>query len=298
LNRAFAVDEHDGLARMEIGIAYPMIPLEDALEDMVGKAQRGLGISDAVLCSRADILMEDLVDIRNGLLREAQARRVAGILHMHPDSLVAIAKKQWYPEIPIVPGLRQIRDERHPMTPNAYLIADANGDAVLFDTTSDATGIIEGIQKYSLRLGAICLTHTHDDHIMALPQLRAAFPRTPVYSPQREPVMETVHVDAGHEIRVSDLVIETRYTTGHTVGGMTYVVRRGLSVQVAAVGDALFAGSMGGGGHSWSEALTTNRKQLFTLAEETAVLPGHGPMTTIGQEKRHNPFYPEYKPQP
>lgn len=281
------------------GSQFPsMISLEDALEDMVGKAQRGLGMSDAELCAKADVLIEDLVDVRNGLLRETQVRRIAGILGMHADSLIAIAKKQWYPEIPIVPGLRQVRDEVHPMSPNAYLISDANGDAVIFDTTSDATAMIEAIRKHSLRLGAICLTHTHADHIMALPQLREAFPDTPVYSPLTEPVEGTIHVDAGHEFRVSDLQIETRQTSGHTVGGMTYVVRRGLSVQVAAVGDALFAGSMGGGAHSWAEALTTNRKQLFSLAEETAVLPGHGPMTTIGQEKRHNPFYPEFKPQP
>jgi hydroxyacylglutathione hydrolase len=275
-----------------------MIPLEDSLEDMVGKAQRGLGMTDAQLCAKADVMIEDLVDLRNGLLREAQARRVASILGLHADCLIAIAKKQWAPDIPIVPGLRQIRDEHHPMNPNAYLIADANGDTVIFDTTSDASFMIEMIQKHSLRLGAICLTHTHEDHIMALPQLRKAFPQTPVYSPHLEPVEDTIEIDAGHEIRVSDLQIETRYTTGHTVGGMTYVVRRGLSVQVAAVGDALFAGSMGGGKHSWAEALATNRKQLFSLAEETAVLPGHGPMTTIGQEKRHNPFYPEFKPQP
>lgn len=275
-----------------------MIPLEDALEDMVGKAQRGLGMTDAELCAKADVLIEDLVDVRHGLLREEQVRRIAGILHLHADCLIAIAKKQWYPEIPIVPGLRQIRDEHHEMTPNAYLISDANGDAVIFDTTSDASPMIDMIRRHSLRLGAICLTHTHEDHIMALPQLRAAFPETPVYSPAREPVADTIQIDDGHEIRVSDLQIETRYTIGHTEGGMTYVVRRGLSVPVAAVGDALFAGSMGGGRHSWAEALSTNRKQLFTLAEETAVLPGHGPMTTIGQEKRHNPFYPEFKPQP
>ncbi len=278
-------------------ITFPMIPLEDALEDMVGKAQRGLGMTDAQLCAKADILIEDLIDVRNGLLREAQVRRIAGILGLHADSLIAIAKKQWYPEIPIVPGLRQFRDEKHDWKPNAYAVADANGDVVIFDTTSDATPMIEIIKNHSLRLGAICLTHTHDDHISALPQLRAAFPGVPVYSSRREPVPDTIEIDAGHEIEVSDLQIEARATTGHTVGALTYVVRRGLSVQVAAVGDALFAGSMGGGAHSWAEALATNRKQLFTLSESTAVLPGHGPMTTIGQEKRHNPFYPEFKSQ-
>jgi glyoxylase-like metal-dependent hydrolase (beta-lactamase superfamily II) len=61
------------------------------------------------------------------------------------------------------------------------------------------------------------------------------------------------------------------------------------------VGDALFAGSMGGGMVSWEQALRTNRAQLFSLPDDTIVVPGHGPLTTIGEEKAHNPFYPEFK---
>jgi glyoxylase-like metal-dependent hydrolase (beta-lactamase superfamily II) len=64
---------------------------------------------------------------------------------------------------------------------------------------------------------------------------------------------------------------------------------------VAVVGDALFAGSMGGGMVSYEEALRTNRAGIFTLADETIVGPGHGPLTTVGEEKLHNPFFPEYQ---
>ncbi|MBI3416605.1 MAG: NAD-binding protein [Verrucomicrobia bacterium] len=52
---------------------------------------------------------------------------------------------------------------------------------------------------------------------------------------------------------------------------------------------------MGGGGVSWTDALSNNRKQIFTLPDETIVCPGHGPLTSIGEEKQHNPFYPEFK---
>jgi len=57
------------------------------------------------------------------------------------------------------------------------------------------------------------------------------------------------------------------------------------------VGDALFAGSMGGGNISYTDALATNRAEILTLPEETVICPGHGPMTTVGEEKRHNPFF-------
>jgi glyoxylase-like metal-dependent hydrolase (beta-lactamase superfamily II) len=60
------------------------------------------------------------------------------------------------------------------------------------------------------------------------------------------------------------------------------------------VGDALFAASMGRGNISYAEALANNRREIFSLPDETVIAPGHGPATTVGLEKRNNPFYPEF----
>jgi glyoxylase-like metal-dependent hydrolase (beta-lactamase superfamily II) len=60
---------------------------------------------------------------------------------------------------------------------------------------------------------------------------------------------------------------------------------------VAVVGDALFATSMGGGAISYQDAVSTNRSEIFSLPDETIVCPGHGPLTTVGWEKIHNPFF-------
>ena len=90
------------------------------------------------------------------------------------------------------------------------------------------------------------------------------------------------------------LRIAPKSTWGHSKGGISYVVT-GLAKPLVVVGDALFASSMGGGMVSFADALSTNRKELFTLPDETIVCPGHGPLTTIGEEKAHNPFYPEFK---
>ncbi len=70
---------------------------------------------------------------------------------------------------------------------------------------------------------------------------------------------------------------------------------RGLARPVAIVGDAIFAGSMGGGKVSYADALATNRKEIFSLPDDTIIAPGHGPMTSVGEEKARNPFYPEFK---
>jgi glyoxylase-like metal-dependent hydrolase (beta-lactamase superfamily II) len=70
-------------------------------------------------------------------------------------------------------------------------------------------------------------------------------------------------------------------------------VVRGLARTVAIVGDAIFAGSMGGGAVSYQDALKTNRENILSLPDETVLCPGHGPLTTVGEQKKVNPFFPE-----
>ena len=65
----------------------------------------------------------------------------------------------------------------------------------------------------------------------------------------------------------------------------------GLAQSLGIVGDAIFAGSMGGGMVSYQDALRTNREQILTLSDETILCPGHGPLTSVGEEKAHNPFF-------
>ena len=92
---------------------------------------------------------------------------------------------------------------------------------------------------------------------------------------------------------MGSLSLRSLHTYGHSVGGTTYLVD-GLEKPVAISGDSLFAGSMGGGMVSYQDALQNNREKIMTLPGETIVCPGHGPMTTIDEERRHNPFFPEY----
>ena len=89
-------------------------------------------------------------------------------------------------------------------------------------------------------------------------------------------------------------MIFTRLTCGHSIGGITYVISP-FNVQLAVVGDAIFARSMGGGMVSYADALRTNREEIFTLLDETVLAPGHGPLSTVAEEKKYNPFYPEFK---
>ena len=92
---------------------------------------------------------------------------------------------------------------------------------------------------------------------------------------------------------VDSLSLVAKHTHGHSVGGLSYVID-GLEKPIAVVGDAIFAGSMGGGMISYIDALRTNREKIMSLADDTILCPGHGPLTTVREEKQNNPFFTEF----
>jgi glyoxylase-like metal-dependent hydrolase (beta-lactamase superfamily II) len=206
------------------------------------------------------------------------------------QALEAVALKQFQPAPVAVQGFVQFTTPYSDYSVNSYLVWDAaTKEAVAFDTGADATEMLRFLEEKGLTLKAIFLTHTHGDHVLELDRLRE---RTgaPAYVGDREPLEGAESFAAGRGFQVGGLTIETRLTWGHSPGGVTYVIG-GLERQVAVVGDAVFSGSMGGGNVSYEDALRTNRSEIFTLSETTVLAPGHGPLTTIGEELRHNPFF-------
>jgi glyoxylase-like metal-dependent hydrolase (beta-lactamase superfamily II) len=143
--------------------------------------------------------------------------------------------------------------------------------------------------KENLSVKLILLTHTHSDHVADLPRLREET-GAHVFAPARESVPGAESIEEGKRFRQGEIDIESRLTWGHSPGAMTYVVT-GLARPIAIVGDSLFAGSMGGGNVSYEAAVQNNLEKILTLPDETIICPGHGPMTSVGEEKAHNPFF-------
>ena len=271
------------------------IPLEDNFEDIIGKAQRGLSLNSEMLAAQAGISPEELEALRAGTVDETSARLVAATLNLHAESLLALGRHHWQPNPVSLDGLLVFNTAWHDMTVNAAIVFDpASKHAAIVDTGADAAPIIAAVAAHGLTPSFILITHTHPDHIAALPALRDAFPDAKVFVGHGELFKDAHPVSPGHVFSLGAVSVEIRETSGHAVCGMTYLFH-GLASPVACVGDALFAGSMGGGMVSWTRALETNRKELFSLQDHTVVVPGHGPLTTIGEEKAHNPFYPEFK---
>lgn len=274
-----------------------MIPLEDLFNDVIAKAQRGLGLSDAALAQAANLPPALLSAAKDGSPDPATLLALAPVLHLHGPSLVTLAQNTWLPRPVEMAGLARFNTPFGDMTVNAYVIWDpATKRAAAFDTGADAHPIIEFIEDRHLSLDSIFITHTHPDHIADLDRLRLRTRCQNVFSHTQEPCpdTQTFSITPTTAWSLGSLRIEPRSTHGHARGGVTYVVT-GLANPVAIVGDALFASSMGGGMISYADALATNRKEIFTLPDTTILCPGHGPYTTLAEEKAHNPFYPEFK---
>ncbi len=268
-----------------------MIPLEDNVADIIGKAQRGLRISDSELAEKARVDPQKIRKLRNGDFNELALLRVASVLGLAARPLCELAKGEWHPKkIDERDGLAQFNTHYHDMAVNAYLVWDpASRVAAAFDTGADCSEMVRSANRQKLTVKLILLTHAHADHVADLPRLREETGGQ-VFTPAREPVPGAESIEERKRFRLGKLEIDTRLTWGHSRGGMTYVVT-GLAWPIAIVGDSLFAGSMGGGNVSYDDALQNNLEKILTLPDETIICPGHGPMTTVGEEKAHNPFF-------
>lgn len=270
----------------------PRIPLEDNFTDIIGKAQRGLQLTDDALATKAGISLEDLQAVKGGEIRDHVLRLLAKALQLERTALLALARREWYPEQPIFKrGFAMFNTVHEDMTVNAYLVWDAKtGQAAAFDTGTDAQPILDTIAAEKLRLQYIFLTHTHEDHIADLPRLASkgaevwASELEPAPHPGARTFQENAHFHLG------ELSIKTLFTWGHSPGQTSFFIT-GLSWPLAIVGDSIFSGSMGGSQVAYDVQLRNNRTKLLKLPQDTVFACGHGPLTTLKQEKKHNPFF-------
>ena len=272
------------------------LPLEDAWSDVLNKAVRGTGIDDKNLAPSANITPAKLKTILGGEIpSEDTLRRLAIAVGLRPTPFLDLAFQRYKPG-PFVasrwPGVAQIPTRYMDMIVNSYLLWDiASREAALFDTGTDLAPIRQTLDAHKLKLTALCITHTHGDHVAVLDEVMSAYkPR--LFAPKGEPVPNATLIEEGAEIKVGGLKGRALLVDGHSPGHLAYIFEgsSGWPAPVAVVGDALFAGSMGGGAVSYDRLRRNMQTKLLTLPPGTLVCPGHGPTTTVGEEKEHNPF--------
>ena len=271
--------------------------LEDHLGDIVRKA-RGMSKVSAAAAARA----AGLTETELGTLEESgqspkkpNLAALAELVGLNPDKLEAIANG-WLPsakDLGVWRELRCLTTTANGMAVNCYLVWDeVSREAALFDTGWQEGPVALLIEQNQLQLRHIFITHGHEDHVAALGELRKLHPKARLHSGSK-----TAPVDQRNRpsdfIHLGSLRITHRDTPGHAEDGTTYIVGTWPedAPHVAIVGAALFAGSIGRGNQSWELARQKVREQILTLPPETLLCPGHGPLTTVAEEKEHNPFF-------
>jgi len=235
--------------------------------------------------------LPELKRVLDGQFDETIVTQIAQRLDLNVDALVALGKNAWYPhDQGGVPGLACFNTTYADMAVNSYLVWEQrSGNGACFDTGADAGEMIRFAAEREIRIQAVLLTHAHADHAADLRRL-TGITDAKAFASKLEEFEGVETFEIGRNFRFGGLVVSTRLTNGHSPGGVTYVVE-GLARRVAIVGDAIFAGSMGGGLVSYEQALRTNRERVLTLPDDTILCPGHGPLTTVAEEKLHNPFF-------
>jgi hydroxyacylglutathione hydrolase len=271
--------------------------LEDHLGDIIRKARAMKNVSTAAAATTAGISESELAALEETgkLAKKINFTALAPVIGLNAAKLEGVANG-WLPSAKDLSQWREIRvftTTSGSTTVNCYLVWDeVTREAALFDTGFDAKPILDCVAENQLDLKYVFITHSHYDHVEALPKIREAFPKVRLRTSSKSAPVDQRNKTA-EIIHLGGLRVTHRETPGHAADGVTYMVGNWQedAPYVALVGDAIFAGSMGTGNDSWELAQQKVREQILTLPADTLLCPGHGPLTTVLEEKAHNPFF-------
>ena len=272
--------------------------LEDEFGDIIGKARRGLGLSVAEVADEVGVSAGDIEQMESYALTPDQSGidRLANLLGLDNSRLGASAREEWEPNPCDFAAADNVAIEHflvEEYNANVYLLVNSDTQtALLVDAGGLGEEVVRHVQKSGVRLLAVLITHGHSDHTDWVSAIR---PETgaDVYVHAADVAINQSRLGAdvralqGNEtLELEGFSVTVVPTPGHTAGSVMYVIGN-----AAFPGDTLFAGSMGRCSLSYPNMLQTIHERVLTLPAATKLLPGHGPATTVQEERAHNPFF-------
>ncbi len=270
--------------------------LEDTYADVIGKAIFGLHKSLDTVASESGLSKARLSALLSGAPpTETEIRATAAALSLDGQKLVV--RQTWEPApIATSSAIKRIIGYLGDYPVNGYLLV-GEGVGVLFDTANRPEAVLKTLEKASVPLVAICITHTHPDHVGGVEMIQAAT-GAPVYCHAREYkngryLRGSIFLEEGvvFPLPTKTFGMTWRETPGHTAGGVTFLAY--IPALIAFTGDALFAGSVGRAQSpaTYATLLQSVQNNILSLPPETVLFPGHGEATTVWEERHHNPFF-------
>ena len=271
--------------------------LEDEFGDIIGKARRGLGLSVAAVAKQVGVSAGEIEEMERYALTPDQAviDRLAAVLGLQEARLGAIAREEWEPVASDFMASDDIAIERflvEEYNANVYLLHNKRTQtALLVDAGGLGEAVVQRVRQAGVQLLAILITHGHSDHTDDVGTIRQQtgaevyVHASDVGINQGKLGADVQSLQGNETLAFEGFSVRVMPTPGHTAGSVTYVVG-----SAAFAGDTLFAGSMGRCTLDYASMLQAIRDRVLSLSPTMKLLPGHGPSTTVQEERDHNPF--------
>ena len=271
--------------------------LEDEFVDVLRKAKRGAKLDDAALATATSLEAASIAAWTRGdaVPSHEEAERLARALRLDLAKFADSAAERWHPHVTLPANVRHHRQFSTPESNGYLLLSETDRTVALIDPAGDPQSLLDAVAATTYALRYIVITHKHADHCESAGAVKAAHPQATIVVHAVDAfaigdlAREATTVADGERVPFGEGAFVALHTPGHTDGSTCY-----LAGDVVFTGDTLFAGSVGGafGDRStYADILSNVNKKLLTLDADVKVMPGHGPPSTIAEERAHNPFF-------
>lgn len=272
-------------------------PLEDELGDVLEKAARHARLTSEQLAVESGVevaRIQDALDYRSELT-QAELGRLARVLQLNEVGLNALAQGA-YPSAELGSLPFSVHSLRMPFgvgMANAYVVSTGGDTALLFDTGASHAELHRAWPARIEKVESVFVTHYEAEHIGGLEVVLRETGLDRFYGPPSGRWPGCHGLSEGETVQYEKISVTAFNTPGHAAEHNCYLVQATTTPHGASLlisGDLIFAGSLGGGYFCCQRQLTHSRRIMELLADDTIIAPGHGPLTTVANERRFNPF--------